>query len=321
MRWPSRRMASSRFIPATSGSRWCCRGWPRRWGGPKTSIVMKSYLLGGGFGRRLNGDYAGPARRWPRRRSAASRSSLFLRAPTTSRFDSSPLPLGADRGQHGVRRGRQAGSPPWSTCRLRRAGRREAMAPFFMPKGDQRRGLRSLLRSAAPTTGTRWAPSGCGDLQRTGQPDLPAGLAALRGPRLDQLGGGKLHGRGGPHARADPLAFRLKLLDASGRNSGRVDGLTAVGGAKPPGRGAGAGWRRRPAGARTPAANTGLGIATTFGQERDMPTWVGLRRPRPRRSQDRRGKGREADPGRRRRRHRASRTARSPRWKAPRSGA
>ena len=30
-------------------------------GRPETSIVLRSYLLGGGFGRRLNGDYAVPA--------------------------------------------------------------------------------------------------------------------------------------------------------------------------------------------------------------------------------------------------------------------
>ena len=30
-------------------------------GRPQTSIIMRTYLLGGGFGRRLNGDYAVPA--------------------------------------------------------------------------------------------------------------------------------------------------------------------------------------------------------------------------------------------------------------------
>ena len=30
-------------------------------GRPEASIVLKTYLLGGGFGRRLNGDYAVPA--------------------------------------------------------------------------------------------------------------------------------------------------------------------------------------------------------------------------------------------------------------------
>jgi isoquinoline 1-oxidoreductase beta subunit len=72
-------------------------------------------------------------------------------------------------------------------------------------------------------------------------------------------------------ARADPVAFRLGLLDGSGRNAGSAP--SSVGGAK---RQAAvlnraaekAGW-----GAPTPR-DTGLGVATTFGQSRAMPTWV-----------------------------------------------
>jgi len=71
--------------------------------------------------------------------------------------------------------------------------------------------------------------------------------------------------------RADPVAFRIGLLDGAGRNAGSAP--NAVGGAK---RQAAvlkraaekAGW-----GAAMPR-DTGLGVATTFGQERGMPTWV-----------------------------------------------
>jgi isoquinoline 1-oxidoreductase beta subunit len=70
---------------------------------------------------------------------------------------------------------------------------------------------------------------------------------------------------------ADPVAFRVGMLNATGRNAGSSP--NSVGGAR---RQAGvvqrvaqkAGW-----GAAMPK-NTGLGIATTFGQERDMPTWI-----------------------------------------------
>ncbi len=73
-------------------------------------------------------------------------------------------------------------------------------------------------------------------------------------------------------AGADPVAFRVGMLNAAGRNAGSSP--NSVGGAlrqravlqrvaqK-------AGW-----GAPMPK-DTGLGIATTFGQERNMPTWVG----------------------------------------------
>ncbi|MEY4784638.1 MAG: hypothetical protein RIR41_2573, partial [Pseudomonadota bacterium] len=71
--------------------------------------------------------------------------------------------------------------------------------------------------------------------------------------------------------KMDPVAFRLKLLTAEGANAGSAP--NSVGGAK---RQANvvqlaaqkAGW------GSTLPAGTGLGLATSFGQERDMPTWV-----------------------------------------------
>ena len=69
----------------------------------------------------------------------------------------------------------------------------------------------------------------------------------------------------------DPVAFRLRLLDGAGRNSGSAP--NSVGGAR---RQAAvlsrvaekAGW-----GKPTPK-DVGIGIASTFGQERGMPTWI-----------------------------------------------
>ena len=70
---------------------------------------------------------------------------------------------------------------------------------------------------------------------------------------------------------ADPVAFRVGMLNGVGRNAGSSP--NSVGGAH---RQAAvvrrvaqkAGW-----GAAMPK-DSGLGIATTFGQERDMPTWI-----------------------------------------------
>src|SRR4029079_18113202 len=72
-------------------------------------------------------------------------------------------------------------------------------------------------------------------------------------------------------AGEDPVVFRIGLLDGAGRNAGSAP--NAVGGAKRQvavlKRAAEkAGW-----GAAMPK-DTGLGVATTFGQERAMPTWV-----------------------------------------------
>jgi CO/xanthine dehydrogenase Mo-binding subunit len=72
-------------------------------------------------------------------------------------------------------------------------------------------------------------------------------------------------------ARVDPVAFRIALLNGAGRNAGSTP--NAVGGAKRQA----AVLRRAAEKAGWAAAvpkDTGLGVATTFGQERAMPTWV-----------------------------------------------
>jgi isoquinoline 1-oxidoreductase beta subunit len=71
--------------------------------------------------------------------------------------------------------------------------------------------------------------------------------------------------------KRDPIEFRLAMLDGAGRNAGSAP--NAVGGALRQARvlkrvAEKAGW-----GASVPT-DTGLGIATTFGQERTMPTWT-----------------------------------------------
>jgi CO/xanthine dehydrogenase Mo-binding subunit len=72
-------------------------------------------------------------------------------------------------------------------------------------------------------------------------------------------------------AGVDPVAFRLRMLDGAGRNAGSAP--NAIGGARRQAAVLGrvaekAGW-----GGATPK-DVGLGVATSFGQERDMPTWV-----------------------------------------------
>ena len=74
------------------------------------------------------------------------------------------------------------------------------------------------------------------------------------------------------HAGQDPLQFRLDRLIAKGRNAGHTP--IAKGGAA---RQAAVlkkaaemiGW------GKPQAKDSGIGIASTFGQEREMPTWVG----------------------------------------------
>jgi CO/xanthine dehydrogenase Mo-binding subunit len=234
-------------------------------GRPENTIVMRSYLLGGGFGRRLNGDYAVPA-------ALASKALgkpvklVFTRADDLA-FDSPRSPsvqtVRMAFGEAGrVTAMEHTAAAGWPTL---------AMAPFFMPKGKNGVAYDPFSISGAD----HWYTVGA---QRVRAVNNDLANSAFRPGWLRSVGPGwtnwalesfmdeAAHSQG-----VDALAFRLKLLDAAGRNAG--SGPTAVGGAK---RQAAvlarvaqkAGW-----GAKLPA-NIGLGLATSFGQERDMPTWV-----------------------------------------------
>src|SRR5262249_3477261 len=72
-------------------------------------------------------------------------------------------------------------------------------------------------------------------------------------------------------ARADPVAFRIGLLDATGRNAGSAP--NAVGGAKRQAAVLKRAAEKAGGGAPMPK-DTGLGIATTFGQQPEMPPGV-----------------------------------------------
>ncbi len=188
---------------------------------PQERIVMRTYPIGGGFGRRLNGDYAVPAALAAK--ALGKPVKMVLTRPDDMRFDSfrSPsiqtLRMAADHwynvGAHRVRT-------------LSNDLANSAFRPGW-------------LRAVAPGW-TNWA--------------------------LESFMDEAAHGR-----RVDSVAFRLGLLDGTGRNAGSAP--NSIGGAK---RQAAvlqraaqkAGW-----GAAMPT-DTGLGIATTFGQERNMPTWI-----------------------------------------------
>jgi isoquinoline 1-oxidoreductase subunit beta len=234
-------------------------------GRPETSIVMKSYLLGGGFGRRLNGDYAIPA-------ALASKAVgkpvklVFTRADDCL-FDSPRSPsvqrlrmaFGEGGGVTAMEHTAAAG---WPTL---------AMAPFFMPKGANGAAYDPFSVNGAD----HWYTVG---VQRVRAVNNELANATFRPGWLRSVGPGwtnwaleSFMDEAAHSAGVDPLAFRLKLLDGAGRNAG--SGPTAVGGAHRQAAvlsrvAAKAGW------GKPLPKNTGLGLATTFGQERDMPTWV-----------------------------------------------
>jgi isoquinoline 1-oxidoreductase beta subunit len=237
-------------------------------GRPENKIVMRSYLLGGGFGRRLNGDYAVGAALASKAIGGKPVKLVFTR-PDDSRFDSPRSPsvqvvkmAFGDGGK--VIAMDHAASAGWPT---------EVMAPFFMPKGANGVPYDPFAISGANhwySVGAQRVRSISNDLaNRTFRP----GWLRSVGPGWTNFAVESFMDEAAHSMGKDPLAFRLALLDASGRNSGSADGPSAVGGAKRQhavvSRLADASDWSKPL-----PANTGLGMATTFGQERDMPTWT-----------------------------------------------
>lgn len=234
-------------------------------GVPEDKIVLKTYLLGGGFGRRLNGDYAVPAALAAKALNRPVKV-VFTRADD-SQFDSFRSPsvqvvkmAFGDGGR--VTAMDHAACAGWPT---------EIMAPFFMPKGANGVPFDPFAINGA----NHWYSVGAQRVRAVSN-DLanktfrPGWLRSV-GPGWTNWAVESFMDEAAYAAGKDPLAFRLALLDGTGRNAGSAP--NAVGGAK---RQAAvlqrlakkAGWGQPlPKGA-------GLGIATTFGQERDMPTWI-----------------------------------------------
>jgi len=231
---------------------------------PQEKIVMRTYSIGGGFGRRLNGDYAVPAALAAQ--ALGKPVKLVLTRPDDMRFDSFRSPsvqmirmaFSTDGKIVAMEHHASAG---WPTA---------VMAPGVMPKA-----LNNVPYDPFSITGAdHWYNVGAHRVRA-----LSNGLAnrSFRPGWLRSVGPGWTNwavetfmDEAAQTVGADPVAFRVGLLDGSGRNAGSAP--NAVGGAK---RQAvvlqravqKAGW-----GAVLPK-DTGLGVATTFGQERGMPTW------------------------------------------------
>jgi CO/xanthine dehydrogenase Mo-binding subunit len=235
-------------------------------GRKEDTIVLRTYLLGGGFGRRLNGDYAVGAALASKAIGGKPVKMVMTRADD-SRFDSprsaSVQTVKMAFGEAGrVTAMEHVACAGWPT---------EAMAPFFMPKGANGVAYDPFAISGA----NHWYNVGAHRVRAVGndlanQTFRPGWLRSV-GPGWTNWALESFMDEAAARAGVDPLAFRLKLLDASGKNAGSAP--NSVGGA---GRQAAvlnrlaakAGW------GKPLPKNTGLGIATSFGQERDMPTWT-----------------------------------------------
>ncbi|MDA5194175.1 xanthine dehydrogenase family protein molybdopterin-binding subunit [Govanella unica] len=231
---------------------------------PESEIVMRTYLLGGGFGRRLSGDYAVPA-------ALASQAlgrpvKMILTREDDIRFDT-------------IR------SPSVQTLRMAfdGAGRVTAMvhdaaagwptqiwAPFFMPKGVNGVPYDPFSSSGAD----HWYEVG---VQKVRAISNDLANTTYRPGWLRSVGSGWVNwalesfmDEAARYLKLDPVAFRLKLLTGAGRNAGSAP--NAVGGAKRQANVVRLAAERAGWGQKLPP-DTGLGLATSFGQERNMPTW------------------------------------------------
>jgi CO/xanthine dehydrogenase Mo-binding subunit len=231
---------------------------------PQERIVLRTYLLGGGFGRRLNPDYAVPAALAAK--ALGKPVKMVLTRPDDARFDSfrSPsiqkLHMAFDAGGKVTAMDHHA-SAGWPTL---------VVAPGFMKKGLYDKAYDPFAIAGAD----HWYNVGA---QRVRALSNDVANGAFRPGWLRSVGSGwtnwaveSFMDEAANAVGVDPVAFRLRLLDGKGRNAGSAP--NSAGGAK---RQAAvlqraaqkAGW-----GDAMPK-DTGLGIATTFGQERDMPTW------------------------------------------------
>lgn len=231
----------------------------------QSKIVMRTYMLGGGFGRRLNGDYTVPA-------ALAAKAlgrpvKLVFTREDDARFDSIRSPsnqkvrmaFDAEGQVIGMEHHATAG---WPT---------QVMAPFFMPKAKNGEKYDPFAIQGA----AHWYSVGAHRLRAISN-DLAN--ATFRPGWLRSVGSGWVNftlesfmDEAAHKLGKDPIDFRLGLLKAEGKNAGSAP--NAVGGAS---RQANvlrrvkelSGW-----GTNQPS-DTGLGVATSYGQERDMPTWT-----------------------------------------------
>jgi CO/xanthine dehydrogenase Mo-binding subunit len=233
---------------------------------PQERIVMRTYLIGGGFGRRLNEDYAVPAALAAK--ALGKPVKLVLTRPDDMRLDSfrSPsiqtLRLAFDT-QGKVTAMEHHASAGWPTAVY--------VAPANMPKTADGTPYDPFAIDGAD----HWYSVGA---QRVRALSNDLANNAFRPGYLRSVGPGWTNwavetfmDEAALMSRADPVGFRLGLLDGAGRNAGAAP--NAVGGAKRQAavlkRAADkAGW------GATMAKDTGVGVATTFGQARSMPTWV-----------------------------------------------
>ncbi|GGO12846.1 aldehyde dehydrogenase [Iodidimonas muriae] len=234
----------------------------------ESRITLHQYYLGGGFGRRLYGDYMIPAALTAKAIKKPVKM-IFTRSDDTgfdcvrspsvqkvrSALDANGMPIAYD---HAAAAGWPTASmaPGFLAEKVEGGGKADSFSisgsDHWYSIPNQR--VRAIKNTVAQET---FLP---GWLRSVG----PGWIGWAVEQHMDELA----HAAG-----KDPVAFRLALLDGKGRNAGeapastggalRLKAVLARAAEK-------AGWAKRDA---LPKGE-GMGVATCFGQERGMPTWV-----------------------------------------------
>jgi isoquinoline 1-oxidoreductase subunit beta len=236
-------------------------------GVPQDKVIMRTYLLGGGFGRRLNGDYAVPAALAAK--ALGKPVKMVCTRPDDTIFGSfrSPsvqrLRIAFDAGGKVIGMDHQA-CAGWPT---------QVLAPDFFKSFKGRNG--EPYDTFASSGADHWYTVGA---QRVRVLSNDLANRAFRPGYLRSVGSGWINwalesfmDEAARAVKRDPVEFRLAMLDGSGRNAGSAP--NSVGGALRQARVLKRAAEKGGWGTPMPA-DTGLGIATTFGQERAMPTWT-----------------------------------------------
>ncbi|KFI32363.1 aldehyde dehydrogenase [Haematobacter missouriensis] len=236
-------------------------------GEPEDRIVMRTYMLGGGFGRRLNGDYAVPValaskalNGKPVKMIMTREQDVLFDSPRSASVQRVAMAFDTQGQVTAMEHDAAAGWPTqvMAPPALPKAANGEPYDPFAISGADHwysvgKQKVRAISNDLANAT---FRP---GWLRSVGPGWTIWAVESFMDEAAHKLG-------------RDPLEFRLSLLRPEGRNAGSAP--MAVGGAS---RQAAAlrraaemiGW-----GSEMPP-DSGIGLATSFGQERDMPTWVG----------------------------------------------
>ena len=230
-------------------------------------VTFHQYYLGGGFGRRLSGDYMVPAALTAK--ALGKPVKMVFTRPDDARFDCIRSPS-VQRVRTALdQRGRplaydHAAAAGWPTA---------AMAPGFLtePEGEGKTDRFSISGADhwynIPSQRIRAIKNELA--QRTFQP----GWLRAVGPGWTGWAVEQHMDEVAAAAGRDPLEFRLELLDGKGRNAG--EDPVSTGGAARLHRtlvraSELAEWNKKD---KLPR-DTGLGVAVSHGQERTMPTWT-----------------------------------------------